>query len=104
MARTPLFCPPPKHVLREARPRPFFIYHFLARRSLILLQNLDVEKDAVGHHQSASRPESEDSLDVLSLSTKLQNPLAGKDKATLEKDAVSFCDKHGLMEHGTSRL
>lgn len=47
-----------------------------------------------------SKPESERSLDVFDLSTKLQNPLAGRDKGTLEADAVSFCEKHGLMEYG----
>lgn len=67
---------------------------------LILLQNRDVEKDTAGHQQSASRPESERSLDDLNLSSKLQNPLAGKDKATLEEDAVNFCKRHGLTEHG----
>ena len=48
--------------------------------------------------EHGSRPASE--LDVLNLSTKLQNPLAGKDKETLEADAVSFCEAHGLMEYG----
>ena len=66
-----------------------------------LQQNRDVEKDVAVHHQNTSRPESEHSdLDVLNLSTKLQNPLAGKDQETLEADAVGFCEKHGLMEHG----
>ena len=67
-------------------------------------QNRDVEKDVAVHHQKDSRPGSERSLDVLDLSTKLQNPLAGKDKGTLEADAVNFCEKHGLMEYGAWRF
>jgi hypothetical protein len=73
---------------------------FSPRRSLILSQQRDVEKDVTVRQENGSRPESERSLDVLDLSTKLQNPLAGKDKGTLEADAVSFCEKHGLMEYG----
>ena len=90
-------CPPQSPPLSV-----FYLSLQLARPSLTLLQNTDVEKDAIAHHQNGSQPESERSLGVLSLSTKLQNPLAGKDKGTLEADAVSFCEKHGLMEHGTA--
>jgi hypothetical protein len=97
-----LFYPsaPPKHVSRKARLRPSSIRHFLVRRSLIPSQNRDVEKDAPVHQETASKPESGHPLDVLNLSTKLRNPLAGRDKGTLEAGAVHFCEKHGLMEHG----
>ena len=94
----PPFPPPSQACLPQNPPPSVFPYHFLVCRSLILLQNRDVEKDAIVHHQNVSRPNSEHSLD---LSDKLQNPLAGKDKETLEEDAIVFCGKHGLMEHGT---
>jgi len=62
------------------------------------LQKKDVEKDPIASHSEnvSSRPESQRSVDVLDLSTKLQNPLAGRDKGTLESDAVSFCERHGF--------
>lgn len=90
----------PNHVLPKSSSCSSLFYHFSVDRSLILSQKRDVEKDATVSHESTSRPGSDHSLEVLDLSTKLQNPLAGKDRATLEADAVSFCEKHGLMEYG----
>lgn len=93
--------PLPEHVFRKQRPCPSLIYRFSALRSLIISQKRDLEKDAVvSHSEKTSKPNSQHSLDVLDLSTKLQNPLAGKDKSTLEADAVSFCERHGLMDYG----
>ena len=90
--------PPPKHVF-DFRPRLSSLY--LTPSVTHSLQNRDVEKDVnlKVSQEVSSKPGSDRSLD-LDLSAKLQNPLAGRDKATLEAEAISFCERHGLMEYG----
>lgn len=60
-----------------------------------------MEKNYVAHNEKASHLPQE-VAEISEMSNKLENPLAGKDKAELEKDAVAFCNKHGLNEHGMS--
>lgn len=91
----------PKDGFRKSRS--FFFYRFLFCRSLTLSQRRDVEKDVKMSQETSSKPGSDHSLDVTDLSTKLQNPLAGKDRATLEADAVAFCERHDLMGYGAWR-
>jgi len=100
MARILPFCP--SVLLRTCLPQVASLS--VLGPSLILSQKRDVEKGAIVSQEDSSRPESQRSLDILDPSSRLQNPLAGRDKETLEADAVSFCEKHGLMDYGSSRF
>jgi hypothetical protein len=93
----------PSHVFSKSCSRRFSLHHFITFRSLLILdlsQNRDAEKDVNVTHGISSKPGSDHYVEVSDLSNKLQNPLAGRDKATLEADAVFFCERHGLMEYG----
>jgi hypothetical protein len=91
----------PKYVFREFCPRTSFFRHFLSNRSLILAPKKDIEKNLNASPVPGSKLGSDHSVEVSDLSTKLRNPLAGRNRETLEADAVSFCEKHGLMEYGS---
>jgi sugar porter (SP) family MFS transporter len=56
----------------------------------------DLEKNS--HHEKAPHVPAE-VAEITELSTRLENPLAGKDRETLEQDAIAFCNAHGLQEY-----
>lgn len=86
------------------RPSPRDVYQISTsyplqpHAQLTPFQSEDLEKNYVSHNEKASHlPPG--TAEISELSNRLENPLAGKSREELEKDAVAFCTKYNLNEH-----